>query len=558
MGQALRNRQETAVRKDISGWSTRLTDDMIERYTRDGAWTNRTVADSAIERARDPLQRIAVQEGSRVADFRALLANARRLADALARMGLKPGDVLSFQLPNWVEALSINLAACLGGYICNPIVPIYRDAEVSFILHDARSKVLFIPESFRDFDYIGMARRLRPALPELKEVVVVRGAANEYRAYEDLLATGGMAGARAVVDANAVKLLLYTSGTTGKPKGVLHSHNTLMAEIDAVTRYWDITQDDVILMASPVTHVTGYLYGLELGFVTGAKVVLMERWDAGAAVDLVQQHAVTLSIGATPFLAELVAETARRQEMLPSLRLFGCGGAAVAPELVERATRLLPNCVVCRIFGSSEAPTVTLGVQSRAEQELGATTDGRIVNHEVRIVDASTGTPVADGVEGEIVTRGPELMLGYTDWAETVKAFDDDAYFHTGDCGFLSHTDFITISGRIKDLIIRGGENLSPKDIEDALHLHPAVRDVAVVGMPHERLGETPCAFVELMAGQTLDLAGVTSFLEQARIARQKFPEKIVVVDELPRTASGKIRKQVLRVRAKELGAGER
>jgi acyl-CoA synthetase (AMP-forming)/AMP-acid ligase II len=558
MGQALRNRQETEVRKDISGWSTRLTDDMIERYTRDGAWTNRTVADSAIERGRDPLQRIAVEEGSRVADFRELLANARRLADALARMGLKPGDVLSFQLPNWAEALSINLAACLGGYICNPIVPIYRDAEVSFILHDARSKVLFIPESFRNFDYIGMARRLRPALPELKEVVVVRGAANEYRAYEDLLATGGVAAARAVVDANAVKLLLYTSGTTGKPKGVLHSHNTLRAEIDAVTRYWNITQDDVILMASPVTHVTGYLYGLELGFVTGAKVVLMERWDAGAAVDLVQQHAVTLSIGATPFLAELVAETARRQDTLPSLRLFGCGGAAVAPELVERATRLLPNCVVCRIFGSSEAPTVTLGVQSRAEQELGATTDGRIVNHEVRIVDASTGTPVADGVEGEIVTRGPELMLGYTDWAETVKAFDDDAYFHTGDCGFLSHTDFITISGRIKDLIIRGGENLSPKDIEDALHLHPAVRDVAVVGMPHERLGETPCAFVELMAGQTLDLAGVTSFLEQARIARQKFPEKIVVVDELPRTASGKIRKQVLRVRAKELGAVER
>jgi acyl-CoA synthetase (AMP-forming)/AMP-acid ligase II len=558
MGQALRNRQETEVRKDISGWSTRLTDDMIERYTRDGAWTNRTVADSAIERGHDPLQRIAVEEGSRVADFRELLANARCLADALARMGLKPGDVLSFQLPNWVEALSINLAACLGGYICNPIVPIYRDAEVSFILHDARSKVLFIPESFRNFDYIGMARRLRPALPELKEVVVVRGAANEYRAYEDLLATGGVAGARAVVDANAVKLLLYTSGTTGKPKGVLHSHNTLMAEIDAVTRYWNITQDDVILMASPVTHVTGYLYGLELGFVTGAKVVLMERWDAGAAVDLVQQHAVTLSIGATPFLAELVAETARRQDTLPSLRLFGCGGAAVAPELVERATRLLPNCVVCRIFGSSEAPTVTLGVQSRAEQALGATTDGRIVNHEVRIVDASTGTPVADGVEGEIVTRGPELMLGYTDWAETVKAFDDDAYFHTGDCGFLSHTDFITISGRIKDLIIRGGENLSPKDIEDALHLHPAVRDVAVVGMPHERLGETPCAFVELMAGQTLDLAGVTSFLEQARIARQKFPEKIVVVDELPRTASGKIRKQVLRVRAKELGAVER
>jgi acyl-CoA synthetase (AMP-forming)/AMP-acid ligase II len=544
------------VRRDISGWSTRLTDDMIERYTRDGVWTNKTVADSAVERA-SLAPRIAIKEGGRVADFGELLANARRLADALAQMGLKPGDVISFQLPNWVETLSINLAACLGGYVCNPIVPIYRDAEVGFILHDARTKVLFIPASFRNFDYIAMARRLRPALPELKEVVVVRGAAHEYRAYEELLAAATASGALPAADGNAVKLLLYTSGTTGKPKGVLHSHNTLMAELDAVRRYWSVTEDDVVLMASPVTHVTGYLYGLELGFVTGAKIVLMERWDAGAAVDLVQQHGVTLSIGATPFLAELVAETARRHATLPSLRLFGCGGAAVAPELVERASGLLPNCVVCRIFGSSEAPTVTLGVNTRDEQDLGATTDGRIVNHEIKILDPASGAPVADGIEGEIVTRGPELMLGYTDWPETLKAFDDGGYFHTGDCGYRSHVDFITISGRIKDLIIRGGENLSPKDIEDALHLHPAIRDVAVVGMPHERLGETPCAFVELMAGHRLDLAGVISFLESARIARQKFPEKLVIVDELPRTVSGKIRKQVLRVQAKDLCAGE-
>lgn len=544
------------MHRDISGWSTRLTDEMIERHTSDGTWTNTTVAASAIERASDPLPRVAVNDGARASDFGALLANARRLASALAQMGLRPGDVISFQLPNWTEAVSINLAACLGGYICNPIVPIYRDAEVRFILHDARTRVLFIPESFRNFDYVEMVRRLRPELPDLKEVVVVRGARHEHRAYEELLDAGAASVADAPVDSNAVKLLLYTSGTTGKPKGVLHSHNTLMAEISAVSRYWNVTANDVILMASPVTHVTGYLYGLELGFVTGARVILMERWDAGAAVDLVQQHAVTLSVGATPFLAELVAETTRRQATLPSLRLFGCGGAAVAPELVQRACELLPNCIICRIFGSSEAPTVTLGVNTREEQDLGAATDGRIVNHEVRIVDPRSGLPLPGGAEGEIVTRGPELMLGYTDWAETLKAFDGEGYFHTGDCGYLSHTDFITISGRIKDLIIRGGENLSPKEIEDALHQHPAIRDVAVVGMPHERLGETPCAFVELMAGHTLDLAAVTSFLEHSRIARQKFPEKIVIVHELPRTASGKIRKQILRAEAKQLCAG--
>jgi acyl-CoA synthetase (AMP-forming)/AMP-acid ligase II len=541
--------------KDISGWRTRLTDEMVERYTREGVWKNVTLAESAMERAKRHRGRVDVHEGHRTSSFPELLAMARRLTDALAKMGMKPGDVISFQLPNWTETLSINLAACLGGYICNPIVPIYRDAEVLHILRDARSKVLFIPESFRNFDYIEMVGRLRPQLPDLVDVVVLRGAAHAYRAFDELLACGAETCNTEIPDANAVKLLLYTSGTTGSPKGVLHSHNTLMAEIAAVVGYWRVSDDDVILMPSPVTHITGYLYGLELGFVSGAKVVLMERWDAGEAVDLVQEHGVTLSIGATPFLAELVAETERRHATLPTMRLFGCGGAPVAPELIRRASTLLPNCVVSRIFGSSEAPTVTLGVTSRDEQDLGAATDGRIVNHEVRIIEAVTAAPLPEGVEGEIVTRGPEVMLGYTDWAETLKAFDSDGYFHTGDSGYRSHGDFLTISGRIKDLIIRGGENLSPKEIEDALHLHPAVRDVAVVGMPHDRLGETPCAFVELLTGHTLDLAEVIRFLESARIARQKIPEKVVIVDELPRTPSGKIRKQILRSQAKEMFA---
>jgi acyl-CoA synthetase (AMP-forming)/AMP-acid ligase II len=330
-----------------------------------------------------------------------------------------------------------------------------------------------------------------------------------------------------------------------------------MAELEAVIRYWQMTQNDVILMASPVTHLTGYLYALELPFLTGAKIVLMDRWNASEAVDLIVAHGGTMSVGATPFLAELVAEAERRKITLPSMRMFACGGAPVAPEIIRRAHLVLPNSIVSRVFGSTEAPTVTLGVNARAEQELGALTDGRIVNHEVLIVDPS-GAPVPEGDSGEIVTRGPEVMLGYTDWLETERAFDRDGYFHTGDAGFISHRAFITISGRIKDLIIRGGENLSPKDIEDALHRHPAIRDVAVVAMPHERLGETPCAFVELKDGQALDLDGLREFLENVRIARQKFPEKLIVVDRLPRTASGKIQKQELRARVQALLAARR
>jgi acyl-CoA synthetase (AMP-forming)/AMP-acid ligase II len=331
-----------------------------------------------------------------------------------------------------------------------------------------------------------------------------------------------------------------------------------MAEINAVMRYWQISAQDVILMPSPVTHITGYLYALELAFAAGAKAVLMEQWNARDAISLIQAHGASMTVGATPFLFELVAEVERQRTTLSSMRLFASGGAPVPPEVIRRASEALPSCSVTRVYGSSEAPTVTLGVIAPEECMLGATTDGRIVNHDVLIIDPTSGVVSTEGTEGEIVTRGPEVMLGYTDWAETENSFDPDDYFHTGDLGLLSHGEFITITGRLKDLIIRGGENISARDVEDVLHQHPAIRDVAVVAMPHARLGETPCAFVELAVGKTLEMAEVIIFLEQSRIAKQKFPERVEIVDALPRTASGKILKHVLRSRAKDFVPAER
>ena len=346
-----------------------------------------------------------------------------------------------------------------------------------------------------------------------------------------------------------MKLVLYTSGTTGNPKGVLHSHNTILSEVDAVIHYWGIDEHDIVLMPSPVTHITGYLYALEIAFVAGVKVVFMERWNAREAVELIARHGVTFSVGATPFLKELVDEVDRCKATLPSLRLFMSGGAPVPPELIRRANRTLGNGRAFRVYGSTEAPTVTLGIRSRSEAELGATTDGRIVNHEVRICDAHSGLPLADGEDGEICTRGPETMLGYTDWAQTAEAFDADGFFHTGDLGVRGHGDFLTVSGRKKDLIIRGGENISPKEIEDVLHQLPSIKEVAVVAMPHERMGETVCAYVIPQPGQRVDVPALAAWLERAGLARQKFPERVELVDELPRTASGKVQKNILRER---------
>ena len=541
------------MRKDISGWVTRLTDAEIGQFMRQGVWRNETLADYAQRQIRQDADRTAVIEGESAYTYREIFTQAERLAAAFDATGLVVGDVISFQLPNWAETLAINLAACMRGVVCNPIVPIYRDAEVRYILRDCRCRMFFIPETFRSMDYAAMAARLLPDLPDLREVIVLRGEAAGCTRYQDLLRRGdGRAPAPVRVDPNAIKLILYTSGTTGKAKGVLHSHNTIMAELHAVIDYWSVTPEDVVLMPSPVTHITGYLYALEMAFVRGLKVVFMERWDAAQAIALVDRHNVTFSVGATPFLKELVAEALQRNLALPSLRLFACGGAPVPPELIHRAHEALENCVACRVYGSTEAPTVTLGVNRRDQEQLGASTDGHIVGHEVRLCDPVTGDVVAEGADGEICTRGPEVMIGYTDWKQTEESFDSEGFFHTGDLGHYASVDFLVVSGRKKDLIIRGGENISPKEIEDILHQHPAMKEVAVVAMPSERMGETVCAYVITNPGCTIDLPQLVDFLDKAGLSKQKFPERIEIVDDLPRTPSGKVQKNLLRQRLVE------
>ncbi|MGS1110224.1 AMP-binding protein [Achromobacter anxifer] len=535
---------------DASGWQTRLDPDMAARYAGDGRWQNITLAESARLCARDYPDQAAVADDSGVLTFQQLWEQALRLAGTLRDRGLRPGSVVSFQLPNWRETLAINLACAIGGFVCNPIVPIYRDAELKFILANSKTRVLFIPDRFRSIDYLEMIRRLRPDLPHLEHLVLVRAEADGLASYASWAGRDAPLEPFAGTDPDAIKLLLYTSGTTGNPKGVLHSHNTLRAEVQAVTDFWGLSRDDVLLMPSPVTHITGYLYALELPFLQGTKAVLMERWEASAALDAIQRHQASFSIGATPFLVELVAEVDRRGIQLPSLRLYGSGGAPVPPEVVKRANAVLPNCKTFRIYGSSEAPTISLGIAEGDPAERGATTDGLIFNHEVRIVDPENGAPLAPGLAGEITARGPEVMLGYTDPSDTEEAFDADGYFHTGDLGYIDENGYITVTGRKKDLIIRGGENISPKEIEDLLHQHPAIQEAAVVAFPHARMGETPCVYLVLRPGRELDFPGLLAYLESARLARQKFPERMFVVDDLPRTATGKVLKHVLKARA--------
>lgn len=542
------------MRKDVSGWQVRLDEALIERYTASGDWPGKTLAEFAEDLARRDPDRVTHVFGAQRCTVSELLAEADLLAAGLQRRGLVAGDVVSFQLPNWREAVVIDLATTMLGLVVAPIVPIYRDAEVAFMLADAGVKAAFFPTDYRGFDYAAMMQRLAPTLPGLRLLCSVRGEPGG-DSYEAMIGEATRLTERPKVDANAVKMILYTSGTTGRPKGVLHTHNTGPLRLQRAFGNWSRGSavaglDNILLMASPVTHVTGQS-GMEIPFCSNTRTVFMERWNAVEALDLIDAEQVTASVGATPFLHELLSAAEAGGRRLPSLQVFACGGAEVPPALICKAYEVLEQCRAFRVYGSSEVPLTTLGFAGVGEMEMAASTDGQIADYEVRILD-DEGNRLSVGQEGEICVRGPSMFLGYGDPEATAASFDADGFFATGDLGRVTSEGAIVITGRKKDLINRGGEKVSAKEVEDILHRMPAIKEAAVVAMPHARLGETLCAYVIAQPGAGLDLDALLAFVAASGVARQKYPEHLVVVDDFPRTASGKIRKDRLRADIRE------
>lgn len=507
-----------------------------------GVWDKRTLADQLLARAGANPGAVAIIDGDARITLEVLAADALALSAALHARGLRPGDVVAFQTPNWGEAVVINLAAAMSGFVINPIVPIYRDHEVSLMLQDCGAAAFFGAASFRGFNYIEMAERLRPNLPDLKHIISVRGDGPDD--FAALLAEGrGLNFDRPNVDPLSAKLLLYTSGTTGRAKGVLHSHVTLQRIVRESARHWGVKDGEPTLMPSPVTHISGYANGLEMPFIWGSQTVMMETWNAQLALSLIEEHKIVGTVAATPFLVELAAAARAARTGLPTFRFFACGGAAVPADLIPAANASFENCKAFRVYGASEVPLVTFGWPKN--EGPAAATDGEVVDYQVRIVDADDHD-LPRGQEGEILARGPGMMMGYADPAQTAEAITPDGYFRTGDLGVYTEDGAITITGRKKDLIIRGGENISAKEIEDVLGLHPGVREACVVSMPHARLGEGVCAYI-IAKDPGADAAVLTAHVAASGLAKQKIPERFEFVEDFPRTASGKVRKDILR-----------
>jgi len=544
-----------SLRTDPSGFAVRWSDEAATTYRAGGYWRDETMADVARRTCREAPDRLLLIEGARRVTRAEAWDAASRLAAFFLSRGLEPGDVVSFQLPNWIEAAVIALAARRCGLVLNPIPPIFRESEVGYILQDCRAKLLFVPQVFRKHDYPRMLAGLRSRLPSVEDVVVVRGDDVDGSTWGRVLSDAPVSDdAVAPTDPASAMVVMYTSGTTGRPKGVLHSHYAYDYRVRTIAEAWSIGPSDVVFMPSPVTHITGAYWAFDIPWVSGATSVLMDVWSPDDAIDCIERNRCTVTGGATPFLRQLLDTAAQRPAAMASLRIFFCGGTTVSADLIREAAAKYPDCLFFRAYGSTEMPTTTLGIRDRAHADLGAETDGEVVPPtEVKIVDASSGADIADGEEGEILVRGPEQLVGYVHPEDNDGAFDADGYFRMGDLGRRVHGRYLVITGRKKDIIIRSGENLSPKEVEDVLATHEAVADVAIVAMPSRETGEKGCAFVVLRPGQMIDLAEIRRFLERAGLARQKFPEHLVVVDELPRVPSGKVSKDVLRARAKKI-----
>lgn len=541
--------------RDPARWPVRRVPDACRReYLDAGRWTDDTLGD-LVDRSLRAHADATVQVWSETAPwagtYRDVHTEALRLAGALRAAGIEPGDVVAFQLPNWREAVVAFYALAIGGFVLVPIVHIYGPREVRFILAQSGARAYVSADAFGHVDYVAIVDGASDAeLPALALHVVVGGAppaarAGIRRVGWEIVGSAQPIAAPTPADPDDVCVIAYTSGTTSEPKGVMHTHRTLLAEVDHI-RGW-ITPGAPNLMGSPVTHATGMLGAVLAPVTLGEPVHLVDRWDPTRVLEIMLEADIGAGTGASVFLASLVDHPDFTPEHARRVRRVGLGGAPVPVALGERAAAR--GITVMRAYGSTEHPSVT-GSTFTDPAERRHATDGRpMPGVEIRLLD-ETGVPVAAGDPGEIWSRGPDLCAGYTDPALTVRAFDDDGWYRTGDMGVLDDDGFLTITDRLNDVIIRGGENISAAEVEEVVAAMVGVAEVAVVAVPDARLGEHAAAVIRLAPdATTVTLDDVTAHVEASGLARQKWPEELYVVDEFPRTATGKIRKVDLRAR---------
>jgi cyclohexanecarboxylate-CoA ligase len=514
-------------------------------YRTCGLWADMTAGDWLDRQQQVRGEAIAIVDGARRVSYAELGQLVSRFAQVLRDLGVGQGDVVAVQLSNSVEFNVAFLSAASVGAVVNPIAPFYRTREVEYMLRRALAKVFVGESPLRGFDYGGMIQQIRGELPNL-EHVILRGteATPAVLRLEELIngqrRTPRREASIQKIDPSDVVVLVYTSGSEGEPKGVTHTHNSLTSVAVAMQRHCGLGAEDVLFTPASAGHLMGLLVSVWMPLVWGAATVVVPGWDPASALDLMRESGVTYLHGPPTMLRDILDVPTRARPRLASLRMVRCSAATIPRGLIAEAAGVL-GCPILPGYGFSEGLILTSGYPNDPLHTL-INTDGSLLpGVEVRLVNED-----ANGV-GELAFRGPTLFFGYWNRPDlTRRVVDDDGWYYSGDRCSIDGEGRITVHGRIKDLIIRAGLNISPREIEELLAEHPQVGEVSVIGLTHPRVGEQCCAVVVPRGARPPTLEGVNDYLERRGLARFKLPEQLVIVPELPRTSIGKVNKSKL------------
>lgn len=518
-------------------------------YRQQGLWGDASLADYWQQAARAMPDKIAVVDNHGASyNYSALDHAASCLANWMLAKGIESGDRIAFQLPGWCEFTVIYLACLKIGAVSVPLLPSWREAELVWVLNKCQAKMFFAPTLFKQTRPVDLILPLQNQLPQLQQIVGVDklAPATSSLSLSQVIADNTPLTTAITTHGDELAAVLFTSGTEGLPKGVMLTHNNILASERAYCARLNLTWQDVFMMPAPLGHATGFLHGVTAPFLIGARSVLLDIFTPDACLALLEQQRCTCMLGATPFVYDLLNVLEKQPADLSALRFFLCGGTTI-PKKVARECQQL-GIKLLSVYGSTESsPHAVVNLDDPLSRFMH--TDGyAAAGVEIKVVDDARKT-LPPGCEGEEASRGPNVFMGYFDEPElTARALDEEGWYYSGDLCRMDEAGYIKITGRKKDIIVRGGENISSREVEDILLQHPKIHDACVVAMPDERLGERSCAYVVLKAPHhSLSLEEVVAFFSRKRVAKYKYPEHIVVIEKLPRTASGKIQKFLLR-----------